>query len=55
MIYLIEQQISLDTASTKRTNKLKEYRKDFLDKRELMHMLVDSIYQIDKEVKTMHF
>ena len=44
-----------DKASKDNYDKLSELRNDLLEKREVMHMLVDSIFQIDKEIKTMHF
>lgn len=44
-----------DDESKEHEAKLSELRNSLLEKREYIHIIVDSLYQLDKEIKTMHF
>jgi uncharacterized protein YlxW (UPF0749 family) len=52
---ILELETQEDKQSKETYDRLSELRNDFLEKREVMHMLVDSIFQLDKEIKSMHF
>jgi len=52
---ILELETQEDKQSKETYDRLSELRNDLLEKREVMHMLVDSIFQLDKEIKSMHF